>query len=159
MRPGRRPALLLGLTLGLTTAACGNDDCNQLFGSAQDAMQLSFSQVKIQWLPIEQVLQVLYKDAGGATQVRFSVDLTGLTPAGGLKVDLAEELGEGPAKSQRGNAYAVSEEDEGAVVRGTLSLESWDGPGQEAEGSFFTTLASGRTLNGDFCGPVEELSF
>lgn len=122
-------------------------------------MQLSFSQVKIQWLPSEQVLQVLYKDGGGATQVRFSADLTGLTPASGLEVDLAEELGEGLAKSQRGNAYAVSDEEEGAVVRGTLSLETWDGAGQEAEGSFFTTLASGRTLNGDFCGTAEELSF
>ena len=146
---------LLGFFLLLATTGCGDEECNQLFGSAAAGGSLAFDDVGIQWIKDTETLRVRYRASAGFPAV-FSADLRDLVPGTGLKVDLAEVVGAAGMEQPRGNVERALDDGRAYAkfASGTLTLDAWGG---DAEGSFFVRLEDGTSINGDFCGPVDEI--
>ena len=156
-----RGALRLAAALfagALLASGCGDDPCNDLFGSAGQGASLAFETVRIRWIADESLV-VSYVAASGDSHAVFSANLRGLAPAAGLDVDLAEPVdqGGGAGSVARGNVERAANDgtDFGRMTGGSLRLDEWSGAGGEAQGSFHAVFEDGRSLNGDFCGTVE----
>jgi len=147
---------LAAVAFGCGTAGCGEDACNELFGSAGQGLDLEVASVRIDWYSASETLRVAYKNPAGETPAAFSAILTGNPPRDGLSVDLSELVGEEGRQKPRGNLERSTNDgqDFAAMTGGSLRLDEWGGAGGHAEGSFHALLEDGKSLNGDFCGTV-----
>ena len=156
-----RALLLAALSISALLSGCGNDSCNDLFGSAGSAFDLGFSEVTVRFIEGE-TLEVAYRQADGTRPAVFTAILRGITPESGLSVDLVENINAdqpGTPEVRRGSIVRVANDSQGydPIEEGTLELEEWSGVGGDASGSFGVRLEDGRSMTGRFCGTVTQV--
>jgi hypothetical protein len=160
------PALwLLGLLLGLTSG-CGEGP--RLEGSVSELLDLRYERVDAMALEDEVVVSfVTPQGCGENTILKVSARLDDLTLTPGVKIDLAELLGDTPDSPQRGavdrDVLNEPDRDFPRILIGGLTLETaLDAftPGAKVPGEFHVTFVngtdvySGRTVFGRFDATV-----
>lgn len=133
----------------LAGAGCGDDACSSLSGSAGQGMSLAFDGVSIQHIPGANHAVVVRYAKGGELPAIFSVDLGATAPRAGLEVQWTADTGNVSRAARDGQDF-------GAAAGGALELSAWGGG--RAEGVVGARFDGGRSLRGEFCGPVEEVA-
>jgi hypothetical protein len=141
----------------VSASGCGAGECNRLFGSAESSgsYDLVFEAVEINRQESADgkldAMTISYV-RGGKDGRQIPVKVIAKAPvASGEKKDIANAAGGGITRAM------VDHSTFPALTAGNVTFEPLGNPGEQAEGTFYTTFENGRTLNGDFCGVVQLL--
>lgn len=158
---GRRPR---GAAVALLCAAavlpgCGEDACTELSGSAGQGLSLAFDAVSVQHFTVGPSLVFKYTQGTTGFPAILSVNSAGAPFKAGMRLDF---VGDQAAVGERAHPFGNAGrdmpdgQDFGAVEGGTLTLDAFSA--SEAEGNIGFRFAGGKSLRGQFCGGVSNVT-
>ncbi len=154
--------LFAAASLFALAAGCGNPP-NFLDGSIKESHDLTFDAVELRFLTDQSVFQLSYFNSLDTEDPSAGKDtvakLTFNEPDGGAVVDKKIDLTADTAGARVERVTARNDPFPSAFTKGEVTFHTKPADKKTVDGDFAITFDNGKTLDGGFEAPLEDVSF